>query len=41
MPSHRCHFFVRDGQIQFLEDCHHNLKGKTVPMEDLDDGPSN
>jgi len=29
----RCHLFVRDGQIQFLGDCDHDLKGKTVPME--------
>lgn len=28
-----CHSFVRDGQIQFLGDCTHELAGKTVPME--------
>lgn len=27
-----CHSFVRDGQIQFLSDCTHELKGKTVPL---------
>lgn len=28
----RCHSFVRDGQIQFLDDCSHDLKGQTVPL---------
>lgn len=27
-----CHMFVRDGQIQFLNDCTHELKDQTVPM---------
>lgn len=30
----RCHSFVRDGQIEFLTDCEHELAGKTVPLED-------
>jgi hypothetical protein len=28
----RCHSFVRDGQIQFLSDCTHELVGQTVPL---------
>ena len=28
-----CHSFVRDGEIQFLDDCTHALKGQTVPLE--------
>lgn len=28
-----CHSFIRDGHIQFLSDCTHELAGKTVPME--------
>lgn len=32
----KCHFFVRDGQIQFLNDCTHKLKGQTVPMDDVE-----
>lgn len=28
-----CHFYVKDGQIQYLSDCTHDLAGKTVPME--------
>jgi len=30
----RCHSFVKDGQIQFLEDCGHELKGQTVEIPD-------
>lgn len=30
--EHRCHSFVRDGMIQFLEDCAHDLKGQTVAL---------
>ncbi len=30
-----CHCFVRDGNIQFLNDCTHKLKGQTVPLPDL------
>ncbi len=28
----RCHSFVTDGQIQFLNDCEHALAGSTVPL---------
>lgn len=27
-----CHSFVTDGQIRFLDDCSHGLRGKTVPL---------
>lgn len=27
-----CHSFVTDGCIQFLDDCTHELAGKTVPL---------
>lgn len=27
-----CHFFIRNGMIEFLNDCTHDLKGQTVPM---------
>jgi hypothetical protein len=30
--STRCHSFVRDGRIQFLDDCSHELKGQTVDV---------
>lgn len=28
-----CHSFVTDGQIQFLNDCTHELAGQTVPLQ--------
>jgi hypothetical protein len=30
--GHRCHTFVRDGNIQFLGDCTHSLANQTVPI---------
>lgn len=35
-PELRCHSFVKDGNIQFLSDCAHKLKGLTVPLPELD-----
>ena len=32
----RCHSYIKDGKIQFLNDCWHNLKGQTVDLPDLD-----
>lgn len=32
-----CHSFVRDGQIQFLNDCTHSLAGQTVPLKPFDE----
>jgi len=34
-PQTRCHSHVTDGMIQFLGDCFHELKGQTVPLEDI------
>lgn len=28
----REHFFVTDGRIEYLQDCHHDYAGKTVDM---------
>lgn len=28
----QCHTFVTDGQIQYLDDCTHAMKGTTVPL---------
>lgn len=36
IPDKRCHSFVTDGQIHFLNDCHHSLAGKTVEMVEID-----
>jgi hypothetical protein len=35
-PQKRCHSFVTDGKIQFLSDCFHDLKNKTVDLEEID-----
>lgn len=35
-PNNRCHSFIKDGNIQYLNDCHHHLKGKTIPLPDID-----
>jgi hypothetical protein len=32
-PKTRCHSIIREGMIQYLSDCYHALRGKTVPME--------
>lgn len=34
-PQDRCHLFLRNGVIEFLSDCHHELKGQKVPLVDL------
>lgn len=32
-----CHSFVREGHIQFLDDCTHALAGQTVPLLPIGD----
>jgi hypothetical protein len=34
-PESRCHSFVTDGRIQFLDDCAHALRGQTVDLPDI------
>ena len=36
-PAQRCHSFVREGRIQFLDDCHHTLANQTIEIPDWDD----
>lgn len=36
----RCHSFVRDGRIQFLDDCTHKLAGQTVELPEIQNGDS-
>lgn len=38
--ENRCHSFITDGNIQFLSDCWHELKGQTVALPDLDEEAS-
>ena len=35
-PEMRCHSFVTDGKIQFLNDCFHHLAGQTVDLPELE-----
>jgi hypothetical protein len=35
MESSVCHYFIRDGMIQYLGDCTHALAGKIVELPDL------
>jgi len=30
-----CHSYVRDGQVQYLNDTTHALKGQTLPLKDV------
>lgn len=30
-----CHFFIKDGEIQYLIDCTHTLAGKTVCLPEI------
>lgn len=36
MPQYRCHLFLTNGKIRFLDDCHHALRGQTVDMVPFD-----
>lgn len=33
----RCHYFLRAGQIQYLGDCTHELRGQTVALPPIPD----
>jgi hypothetical protein len=35
-PASRCHLFVTDGKIQYCSDCHHELAGQTVEMQEYE-----
>lgn len=32
-----CHLFLKNGILQFLDDCTHELKGQSVPLPELPD----
>lgn len=32
----RCHSWINDGHAQFLDDCSHELRGKIVPLLDVE-----
>lgn len=33
----RCHLYVTDGRIQYLNDCHHVFAGHTIDLVDIPD----
>lgn len=35
-PANRCHSFVKEGRIEFLSDCFHDLRGMTVDLPDFE-----
>lgn len=35
-PTSKCHSYIKDGYIQFLDDSWHALKGKTVELPDYE-----
>ncbi|MGB5821476.1 MAG: DUF6527 family protein [Saonia sp.] len=32
----RCHYFLKDGKIQYLSDCTHELKGQTIECPNIE-----
>ena len=32
----RCHLFLRDGQLQYLSDCTHELAGRTITLAEVE-----
>jgi hypothetical protein len=36
IPGGCCHSWVKDGQIQFLADCDHKLRGQTVDLPEVE-----
>lgn len=34
-PDRVCHLFIRDGKIEYLDDCTHGMAGQTVGMVEL------
>lgn len=34
----QCHYFIRDGQIEYCADLRHSLAGQTVPLPDIPEG---
>lgn len=36
-PPRVCHSFVTDGNIQFLNDCTHQLAGQTIPLPAIEE----
>lgn len=35
ISDYKCHSFVRDGKIIFLDDCSHSMRGETVELPEV------
>jgi hypothetical protein len=36
VPAQRCHSYIKNGMIQFLNDCHHPLRGQTIELPEIE-----
>jgi hypothetical protein len=36
-PEKICHSFIKEGKIEYLNDCWHHMKGQTVELPDVDE----
>lgn len=34
-PNDICHFFIRDGRIEYCDDCTHSLAGRVVDLPEI------
>lgn len=34
-PGRKCHSFIKDGMIQYLSDCFHELKNQTIELPEI------
>jgi len=32
---YRSHSFINDGDVRYLDDCSHELRGQTVPLKEV------
>ena len=40
-PGKTCHSFIKDGMIQYLSDCWHELRGQTIELPNIEETPLN
>jgi len=36
-PKYRCHLYVKEGKIQYLNDCTHKLAGQIINMVEINE----
>lgn len=36
VPGETCHSFIKEGKIQYLSDCWHELAGKTIELPEIE-----